>query len=137
LEKLQETLAPANSWVKKSPVLILSVAKLKFTLNNQPNRHAQHDVGLAAENMVLQAQALGLASHQMAGFSVDKAMELFGIPYGDYEPMALISIFYAAPPETLENQQLREREMAQRERKPLQEIVFSKYWNGAFPYLHS
>ena len=32
-----------------------------------------HDTGMAVENLVLQATALGLATHQMAGFDVEKA----------------------------------------------------------------
>ena len=53
-----------------------------FAHNGQPNRHAFHDVGLANENLVLQATAMGLVVHQMAGFVADRARELFEIPEG-------------------------------------------------------
>ena len=43
-----------------------------FAHNGQPNRHAFHDVGLANENLVLQAAAMGLVVHQMAGFVADE-----------------------------------------------------------------
>jgi hypothetical protein len=52
---------------------MLSVAKLHFTHDGKPNRHAFHDVGLAVGNLILQATALGLSVYQMAGFDVEKA----------------------------------------------------------------
>ena len=48
---------------------MVSVAKLAFDANGQPNRHAFHDVGLAVANLIVQATALGLGVHQMAGFT--------------------------------------------------------------------
>ena len=64
-----------QSWAKGAPALALSVAKLKFDHNGEPNRHALHDVGQAAANLSLQAHALGLAVHQMAGILPEKARE--------------------------------------------------------------
>jgi len=62
-----------RKWAYRAPVLILSVASLNFQDDSTPNRHAFHDTGMAVENLVLQATALGLAAHQMAGFDVEKA----------------------------------------------------------------
>ena len=68
-EKLFSCLVEANqTWAKDAPLLMLSVAKLSFTRNNKPNRHALHDLGFAVGNLTLQAQALGLFVHQMGGF---------------------------------------------------------------------
>ncbi len=39
-----------QGWAKQAPALALSVAKLKFDHNGEPNRHAFHDVGQAAAN---------------------------------------------------------------------------------------
>src|ERR1700722_9116174 len=65
-EKMLGCLVEFNqSWVKAAQVLMISVARLHFARNNKPNRHAFHDVGLAAENLVIQATAMGLAVHQM------------------------------------------------------------------------
>ncbi len=119
------------AWARGAPVLMLSVAKLFFEKNGKPNRHAFHDVGLAVENLVIQATVLGLFVHQMAGFSVEKARQLFGIPDGQ-EPVAAIALGYPADPETL-TQQLREKEMAPRVRKSLQEFVFMGQWSRTFP----
>lgn len=118
-------------WAKHVPVLMLSVAKLEFGQNGKPNRHAFHDVGMAAENLVIQAAAMGLFVHQMAGFDVEKAREAFGIPPG-YEPCAMIAVGY---PGTLDflPEKLRQRETAPRSRKPLPEFVFTERWGEPSP----
>ena len=84
-DRLFHCLVEGNQrWANLAPVLMLSVGKMTFD-DGSPNRHAFHDVGLAAENLMLQATALGLGCHQMAGFHVDKAREDLGVPDG-YEP---------------------------------------------------
>ena len=76
-------------WAVKAPVLVLTVAKDTWTKNGQPNRHAGHDAGAATENLLLQAAAHGLVAHPMAGYVIDQAKTLFGIPDG-FTSMALI-----------------------------------------------
>ena len=114
-----------QKWAHRAPVLILSVAKLTFD-DGSPNRHAYHDVGLAAENLVLQATALGLASHQMAGYHIEKVRTEFAIP-SDCDPVAAIAIGYPGDPGTLDDR-LRQRELTPRERSPISEFVFSDRW---------
>ena len=114
------------AWAKYAPVLMLSVAKLKFEHNQKPNRHAFHDVGRAGENLVIQASALELMVHQMAGIHVDKARESCGIPEG-YDPVAGFAIGYPGEPQTLP-EGLRERELAPRSRKPAESFVFGGRW---------
>ncbi len=116
-------------WAPQAPVLMLSVAKLQFTHNGRPNRHALHDVGMAVENLVIQAVALGLHVHQMAGFDAAKARTVFGIPE-DHEPVAAIALGYQGDEQALPAQ-LRERELAPRTRKPLGETVFGGRWGEA------
>jgi nitroreductase len=84
--RLLSCLAEGNQeWAQKAPVLMISVAKLHFERNGVENRHAFHDVGAAAANLAIQATALGLFIHQMAGFDVPKVREVYNIPEG-YEP---------------------------------------------------
>lgn len=112
-------------WAHRAPVLILSVAKLTFD-DGTPNRHAYHDVGLAAENLVLQATALGLASHQMAGYHIDKVRAEFAIP-ADCDPVATIAVGYPGELMVLDDR-LRQREMNPRERSTIAQFVFSTQW---------
>ena len=130
-KRVLESLIEFNQgWAKQAPVLALSVAKLKFD-DGKPNRHAYHDVGQAAANLSLQAEALGLSVHQMAGIDPEKARKLFDIP-ADYEAVAGIAIGYAGDPASLSDE-LRKRELAPRQRKPLDSFVFTGQWGKSLP----
>ncbi len=118
-------------WAQRAPVLMVSVARLSFEDDGKPNRHAFHDVGLAVANLIVQATALGLVVHQMAGIFPDKIRELYGIPEG-YEAVAGIALGYPGDPQSLP-EGLRKRELAPRERKPLTEFVFSGSWGQTSP----
>ena len=132
--RLASCLVESNlRWAPQAPVLMLSVAKRYFERNGKENRHAFHDVGLAVENLVIQAVALGLAVHQMAGFHVEKARTLFSIPEG-YEPVAMIALGYLGDPEALP-EDLRQRELAPRSRKPLETFVFFGRWGQTSPLI--
>ena len=125
--RMLECLVEGNqSWAKTAPVLMISVASLKFSRNSKPNRHGFHDVGLAVENFVIQATALDLFVHQMAGFSVEKARATYAIPDG-FEPVAAIAMGYLGDIEALPDE-LRTREKEPRTRKPMELFVFSNRW---------
>jgi nitroreductase len=81
---------------------------------------------MAVENLVLQATALGLASHQMAGFDVEKARADLNIPSG-YEPVAMIAVGYPGDLASLSDR-LRERELQLRSRRAISEWTFSGRW---------
>ncbi len=131
-EKLFSCLVPGNQlWAGAAPVLMLSIAHMVFEEDNSPNRHAFHDVGLAVENLILQGMSIGVFTHQMAGFHVNKARELFALPAG-YEPVAMIALGYPGDPQTLP-ETLRERELAARSRKGLEEFVFAARWGQRSP----
>jgi nitroreductase len=130
--RLLDCLVESNqAWARQAPVLMLSVAKLTFDQNGHANRHALHDVGQAAANLTVQATAMGLVVHQMAGFDTDKARTAFGIPDG-YEPVAALAVGYQGDPAAL-SPKLREREEAPRTRKPLRDFVFSGRWGAPTP----
>ena len=136
-DKLLGCLREGNvSWAQHAPVLILSVAERGFPARDdkpaRANRHAWHDVGAAVNNLVLQATALNLYVHQMAGFYPEKAAEVLRIP-NTFEPVAVFALGYLGNPDDLP-EPLRERELAQRTRKSLSEIVFGERfgerWEG-------
>ncbi|MEO8434398.1 MAG: nitroreductase family protein [Pyrinomonadaceae bacterium] len=126
-QKMLECLVEFNQqWAYLAPVLMISGARGKFEKNGQPNRHAFHDVGLAVANMIFEATALGLFVHQMAGFSPERVKELYNVPE-DFEPVAAIAIGYAGEVDDLP-EDFREKEIAPRERKPLESFVFQGAW---------
>jgi len=70
--------------------------------------------------------ALGLATHQMAGFDPEKAKKLFGIP-DEYVMGAAIALGYQGEPAALGDKTMIERETEARTRKPLSEFVFKEW----------
>jgi nitroreductase len=111
-----------QAWAAHAPVLMVSVARLTFVQNGKPNRTAIHDVGLATSQMILQAMAMGLFMHPMAGLYQEKVRELYGVPEG-YDPVAAIAAGYPGDPATLA-ESLRQRELAPRVRKPQEDFTF-------------
>jgi nitroreductase len=78
-------------------VLILGVAKTKFSHNDSPNRVALYDLGAAASYLTLQAAALGLSTHQMAGFDAGCRPQGLCSP-DDYVFGAVIALGYQGEP---------------------------------------
>ncbi len=133
-ERLVACLKEGNrKWAFRAPVLILSVARLNFEDEGTPNRHAWHDTGMAALSLCLQATALGLIAHQMAGFEIEKARTDLGLPAG-HEPVAMIAIGYPGDAGELP-EYLRERELKPRERKAVTEFVSHGTWTGSSEWL--
>jgi nitroreductase len=125
-DRLFNCLVEGNQqWASRAPVLLLSVAQLQFE-DGSMNRHALHDTGMATENLVIQATALGLVAHLMAGFRIDQARADCQIPEG-YEPVAMIAIGYPGDPAQLSDR-LRAREVQPRVRKSVTEFVYSTTW---------
>jgi len=132
MERARACLVEGNAWARKAPVLMLSVAKETFTRNDKPNRTAQHDVGLASENLVLQAVEYGMVAHQMAGFDMERARHEFSIP-ADYTPIAMIAIGYPYRGSTDDlPESERKKELAPRSRKPAREIAFAGRWDEPY-----
>lgn len=123
-EKIFGTLVGFNqTWADKPHVLILGFALHKDTKGN-PNRYAVYDLGQATVSLIAQATALGLATHSMGGFDQDAARRAFNLTE-DYAIGAVIAIGYQDEPAAIANEQMRQREIAPRERKPLSVIALT------------
>ena len=126
-ERLLSCLLEGNQvWAKAASVLALSVARLNFKRNGKPNKAAIHDLGLAAGGLLYEATARGLCVHQMIGIDPQRARELYKIPEGS-EAVTGIAIGYAGAPDSLP-EQLKQRDLAPRERNPLRDFVFAGVW---------
>ena len=123
LDAARSVLSPSNVWATKVPILVCVVARTAWTKDGTPNRHGIYDTGQATGHLLVQATALGLFCHQMAGFDVEKARQVFAVPEG-HEPVAMMAIGYYGDPSTLEEQR-RQQEVAPRTRRPISEFVFS------------
>jgi len=122
--KIFSTLVGFNqSWAGKPDVLILGFAELKDAKGSL-NQYALYDLGQASALLCAQASALGLFTHSMAGFDHNAAQTAFNLTE-DHALGAVIALGYQDEPAALANEQLREREIAPRERKPLSEIALT------------
>jgi len=108
-----------QKWCINVPLLFAVLATNNFRRNNKPNRWAQYDTGAAAFSLCLQATSAGLNAHQMGGFNSDNLKNEFNIP-DDFTPMAMIAVGYYGNPDSLV-EPYRERESADRERRPLED----------------
>lgn len=122
LKKAQSVLKEINDYAKRAPILMCAITKKTYSENGNPNRLHFHDLGAANENMFLEAFNQDLIMHEMGGFDVQKAREIFKVPE-DYEVGIMIAIGYQDTyhvlPETV-----RHKAFTPRVRKPLSEIVF-------------
>ena len=100
--------------------------------DNQENRVAAHDLGLASANLVFEATHRGLQVHQMAGILPDKARELFHIPE-HFDAWTALAIGYKDDPSKATDDDRRARDTSERQRKPLKEFVFGGDWGKPSP----
>lgn len=129
--KLAGLLNPTNAeWATAAPALLLVAAKTT-TDDGRPNPYGFYDAGLAVQNLSVQATALDLYVHQMAGFSAERARLAFAIPSG-YEPIVVAAVGYLGDPDSLEERR-RLAELTPRSRKPLPDFVFADTWGHPSP----
>ena len=69
-----------QAWCKNAAMLVVVLARKTFTRNGKPNPVHLFDAGSAWENLALQATAMGLVSHGMAGFDFEKARTDLKVP---------------------------------------------------------
>jgi nitroreductase len=87
------TLSNGNSgWVPTAPVLIVAAALTgEWEGRKGMGDYALYDLGQSVAHLTLQAQAIGLHSHQFAGFDHDAAATALGVPEA-YRVMAGIAV---------------------------------------------
>ena len=124
-ERLFALLSHRNQgWAHPAAALVMACA---VTVNEKgPIPMAEYGVGLAAENLVLQAVAEGLVAHQMAGVDKESAKTVFSLP-ADVEPQAVIALGVLGDPSRLDEDR-RAKETAPRRRLALEEIAFTGEW---------
>ena len=121
-DKLLALLKESNqSWAGSAPVLIMVLAENRDY--ERGNRISFHDAGLAVANLTVQALAEDIYVHQMGGFYADQARQVYNIPE-NYEPVTVLAVGY------LEDEG--ERDLRPRQRKPLQDVVFSGAWGQSW-----
>jgi len=118
--KLSDALSGFNkNWAPNAAVLI--AVSVKKNEDGSSSKSNFYDAGLSVSLMCIQAQALGLHSHQMAGINNAKVEKVLDLPK-EFEAAVVVAIGLRDEPEKLADE-ARERELAPRERLDLTEIV--------------
>lgn len=114
-----------RSWAHPAAVLLLAVAVTRNDKGDMPL--PEYGVGLASQNLVLQAVAEGLVAHQMGGFDQERARTEFDLPE-TARPLVVIAVGGLGDPAALD-EHTRARELAPRTRLPLAELAFGDRWD--------
>lgn len=130
-EGIFAALRPGNqTWAGRASVLLVGAVAESDERGPMPN--TEFGLGLAVQNLVLQAVELGLVTHQIGGFSPDAVREAFGVP-DHVRPVVVIAVGVLGDDADLP-EDLRAREHRPRVRKPLADTVFAGHWgHPAYP----
>ncbi|MER5182390.1 nitroreductase family protein [Streptomyces sp. NPDC002896] len=133
-KRIFDTLMAGNRlWAGNSSLLVAAVAAERLE-DGTPHHGAAYDTGLAVSQLSVQAHALGLHAHQMGGFDREQLRTALDIPDG-YRPLSVTAVGALALADLLPPE-LRDRETAARERRPLKETFFAEGWGNPIPVRH-
>jgi nitroreductase len=122
-DALGAALAPGNQvWARNAGALVLLAAQTVGD-DGRERRWALYDVGQAAAHLTVQAQAEGLAVHQMGGFDPDAVSAAFGLDE-DVRPVVVLAVGWHDPQADLP-EPFASREQAPRMRVPLRDLVLT------------
>jgi nitroreductase len=113
-------MAANQEWCKNAAVLVVVLGHKVFARNGKPNPVYLFDCGSAWENLALQATAMNLVAHGMAGFDFERAHRTLKVP-DDYAVAAMFALGRPGDPESL-SPELREREKPSG-RRPAKESI--------------
>ena len=109
-----------QAWADSAAVLIVNIAETADA-EGKPRPWARYDLGQAVAHLTVQAQHEGLHTHQMGGFDGARIAQAFGLAE-HLEVVSITAIGVLGDVDALP-EPLREREVAPRLRKPLDELV--------------
>jgi len=125
LNNVKECLSKGNAWATRAPLIFIIASKPDLDCQIKGRDYYPLGIGLAVENVLLQATHLELIAHPIAGFREEQVKEALQIP-PEYRIHTMLIVGYAGSPEGLDEEVLK-KEKEPRQRKSLDEIV---YWEG-------
>ena len=127
LEKGRAALADGNYWARTAPVLLIGLSRADLDCSIPDGRdYFLFDLGMAAQNLMLQATELGLVARPMAGFKPAVIRDAFRIPES-YTILVVIAVGYEGDLSTLKENH-RKVSVAPRTRNPLEDNFFFNHF---------
>jgi len=118
-DEILRALDPGNvSWAGGAAAFVVG-AFTRTGRRGRPNAWAEHDLGMATAQLVLQAVSSGLGAHSMAGFDAKRLRASLHIP-PEIEPMTVTALGWPA-----------EESLPPQERLPLERVVSRGAWRPA------
>lgn len=126
LARAHEALTRGNAYAKAAPVMIIVVASEEGGCHSHGLPYFMMDIGLAVQNMLLQAVHLGLMGHPTAGWNEEQLKEITSIP--DEYRIVTVMFFGYEGDSSLLDERSQEKEKSPRRRRDLSEIVHWNHW---------
>jgi SagB-type dehydrogenase family enzyme len=92
--------APAQEWIAAAPLILVvsaTYARLRRRYGGRAERYAWLESGHVAQNVHLQAVALGLASVPVGAFDDARVADVLGLPDGEH-PLYLLPVGHLPAP---------------------------------------
>lgn len=103
------------------PSLLIAICAEQISEDNIYAKTTLMDIGMAAENIMLEAVELGLGSCAVASFSEEPVKHLLGVP-GEMSIILLLSVGYP------------DKDPIPRARKPIEDIAYSERFGERLVY---
>ena len=123
LEQGRAALAEGNYWARTAPILMVGFSKADLDCRPTDGReYYLFDLGMAVQNILLQATEFDLVARPMAGFKPDTIREAFQIP-PEYQILVVVAVGYKGDVSSLQE---RHQKMSQapRVRNPVEKNFF-------------
>lgn len=88
-------------------------------------RWVEYDLGQAAASATVQAEYIGLSTHQMGGFSADAIRSAFNLPEG-VNPTTVMALGVFDDSESVPDE-VQQRDLAERHRLPLDQVMLGAF----------
>jgi nitroreductase len=124
-----KALSDGNYWAKKAPAVVLVLTNPERDMQLSDRRdYSLFDAGLAAMNLMLQAEKEGVIAHPIAGFDPEKAKAAAGVP--DKEILITCIILGLPGDDKGLSDNHKEQEKAGRTRKSFDSLVSVDRWEN-------
>ncbi|MDD5038539.1 MAG: nitroreductase family protein [Dehalococcoidales bacterium] len=125
---MEKAFPEGNQVVGNAPVIIVACANPGDDVMTNGREYYLFDVGLAVENMLLAATALGLVTHPMAGINEEELKKVLNFP----PQVRLVAVTPLAYPAEGSYEEASKARRSERTRKEVKEFTYGNTWGNQF-----